>query len=98
MRPMIRPSETHRLRTFSILVAVGLGLGASAVWLNYGTFDACSIVRTQVRQEAAREKGPGTALAALVPDSVVDAAVEAKYGELTRGTCIKILLQRQPIL
>jgi len=98
LRPMIRPDEKHRLKTVLVIVAVVLGLGASAVWLTYGTLDACSIVRIQARQEAAREKGPSAALAALVPDSVVDAAVEAKYGERNRGTCIKLLLQRQPLL
>ena len=98
MRPVIRPDEKHRLRTGLIIAAVVLGLGASAIWLNYGTLDACSIVRITAREQAAREKGPSVALAALVPDSVIDAAVVARYGELTRGTCIELLIQRQPIL
>lgn len=78
--------------TAAVLAAVVVGI----VLLKYGTLQPCGIVREAARQEAIREGGAAAAIASLLPDGAIDAIVAAKYGRLTPGRCISMLLG-QPI-
>lgn len=63
------------------LIAIGF-----VIYLAYGTLSPCGILREKVRQQ--------DDLAALLPDSLVDAAIVAQYGRLSPGRCMSILLDQ----
>jgi hypothetical protein len=64
---------------------------AAVVYLNFGTLSPCGMLRQSVRQHDNS--------ADVLPDMLVDAALEAQFGALSPGRCISILLngQRPPI-
>ena len=72
-----------------------IALGIGAVWYNYGTLNACSIVRIRVREQ---DHSKGVGIAAIMPDAFLNGALEAKYGPLSPSRCVKIILQKEPIL
>jgi hypothetical protein len=79
------------------LVLLGVvGLAAGIVFLKFGTLDPCGIVRAEIRQQAVREGQFAQVLAAVVPDSVIDAMVAAQYGNLTPGRCIALAFSGAP--
>lgn len=73
-----------------LLLAVGAGLLVLVV--EFGTVDPCGILRIRLRQEAMREGDLGQAVAALLPDSLIDAAVASQFGTLTPGRCLALLV------
>jgi hypothetical protein len=68
--------------TRSVLVIVLLIGGV--LYLSFGTLSPCGMLRETVR----RHDG----LAALLPNALVDAALEGQYGALSPGRCIAILV------
>lgn len=56
------------------------------ILLNFGTLSPCGILRELVKQH--------DSLAAILPDSWVDTALELQYGALSPGQCIKLLAFR----
>jgi hypothetical protein len=76
------------------LAAVGTGL--LIVVLKFGTIDPCGIVRAEVRQQAVREGQFAQVLAAVIPDSVIDAMIASQYGQLTPGRCISLAFAGVP--
>lgn len=73
-----------------------LGAAIVVALLKFGTIDPCGIVRAEVRQEAEREGGFGGAVAAALPDGVIDSIIAAQYGPLSPGRCIVLALRRTP--
>jgi hypothetical protein len=57
---------------------------AGVIYLRFGTLSPCDALRETVRH--------GDPVAAALPDSVVDIALTARYGALSSGRCIEILL------
>jgi hypothetical protein len=80
------------MRGASLLLVVLAATAAGTVLLNFGTLNPCGIVRHEIRQDALRQGGFGAAIAAVLPDAALNAIVTAKYGSLTPGRCISILL------
>ncbi|HUK61409.1 MAG TPA: hypothetical protein VLV50_19415 [Stellaceae bacterium] len=82
----------------SILAVLGIVvIGVVVIYLNYGTLDACGILRERVRQQAVREGGQlGSFVATAVPDNVLNGLLAAQYGSLTPGRCIDLLLHGEP--
>lgn len=75
---------------------ITLGAAIVVVLLKFGTIDPCGIVRAEVRQEAERKGGFG-ALAAALPDGVIDSIIAAQYGPLSPGRCIAIAFRGAPL-
>src|SRR5437764_1404159 len=69
-----------------MLVAIVVLVGV-AVYLSFGTLSPCGMLRENVRKH--------DALAAALPDSVVDLALVAQYGALSPGQCLSILMNGQ---
>jgi hypothetical protein len=80
------------MRGASLVLVVLAAIAAGIVLLKFGTLSPCGIVRYEIRQEALRQGGFGAAIAAVLPDAALDAIVATKYGSLTPGRCISILL------
>ena len=68
------------LKTLGVCVV----LAAGAAYLGYGTISPCGAFRETIR----RQDG----LARLLPDLVVDLAIEAQYGTLSPGRCLAALV------
>lgn len=64
--------------------------------LRFGSVTPCGILRSQVREAAARAGGMGALVGAL-PDSMIDGLIATQYGPLTPGRCIALLLQPPPV-
>jgi hypothetical protein len=65
------------LAGIAVLIAV-------AVYWDFGTLSPCGMLRENVRQR--------DALAAVLPDSVVDLTLAGQYGALSPGRCFTILM------
>jgi hypothetical protein len=78
-------------RTFLVLLAA-IGAALLIVVFKFGTIAPCGILRAQIRQEAVREGQFAQVLAAVVPDSLIDAMIANQYGELTPGRCIALMI------
>jgi hypothetical protein len=59
-------------------------LAGGAVYLHFGTLSPCGALRETIRQQ--------DGLARVLPDSIVDLAIEAQYGPLSPGRCLAALL------
>jgi hypothetical protein len=68
-------------KSWSLVIAVG-GAAIVGVFLKFGTINPCGIVRAQVRSESA--------LAAALPDGMIDAIIVTQHGALSPGRCIEI--------
>lgn len=55
-----------------------------AVYLTFGTLSPCGIVREQVRAQEP--------VAKLLPDFLIDAAIESKFGAMSPGRCVTMAL------
>lgn len=75
-----------RFTMAAVLIAL-----AGIVWLSQGTLDPCGMIRSRIREDA-RRAGAIEVLTTMLPDSVIDAVVEAKFGQMTPGRCIVWLL------
>jgi hypothetical protein len=62
------------------------------IFYNYGTLSPCAMFRAELRRQAAHEGSFGGDVAAILPDSALDALIEAQYGQLTPGRCVGFLL------
>jgi hypothetical protein len=71
------------LKTLGVFVA----LVAGAAYLDYGTLSPCGALRETVRKQ--------DGLARILPDSVVDAVIEAHSGPLSPGRCLALLIGGQ---
>jgi hypothetical protein len=78
------------------LLLIAIGAAVVVVLLKFGTVDPCGIVRAEARQAAEREGGFGGAVAAAVPDGVIDGIIAAQYGPLSPGRCIVLMLKGTP--
>ena len=73
-------------------IAILVALCAAIPLVKYGTLSPCSILRANVREQL-KHSGGLVGLAALLPDSVLDAGIESQFGgELTPGHCVVVLL------
>jgi hypothetical protein len=81
---------------FLILLLVA-GAGLLVIVLEFGTADPCGILRIRLRQEAMRQGDLGSAVAALMPDALIDAAVASQFGTLTPGRCLALLVNPTPL-
>jgi hypothetical protein len=66
------------------LILVVAAIGLVTLFAAFGTVAPCGMLRE------AERKSDG--LAAMLPDTIVDAALTAKYGSLTPGKCVRLLL------
>ena len=64
-------------------------LTAMVAYSIFGTLSPCNVLRDTAR----RFDG----LAAILPDDIHDQIIEAKYGSLTPGRCVAIMLSNQNI-
>jgi hypothetical protein len=62
--------------------------------MNYGTVEPCGILRERIRQQATSQSNSfGGFLASVLPDSVINGVIEAKYNRpVTPWLCINLLL------
>lgn len=65
-------------------------LVVGAVYLTFGTLSPCGILREQVRAQEPMAK--------LLPDFVIDAAIESKFGAMSPGRCITMAINAMTIL
>jgi hypothetical protein len=72
------------VKVLSILAILVLLLSAF-LYSFYGTLSPCGMLREKIRRQ--------DKIASLLPDSLVDGALEIKYGRLTPGRCVAVLLQ-----
>src|SRR5713226_9380450 len=84
------------VRWIRILV-VALVAGAGLLLFQYGTLSPCGILRVEARQHAAHDGGGAALLATAVSDSVLDTLLAARYGPLTSGRCLGLVLGREPV-
>lgn len=82
-------------KSFIALLAVA-GVVVLIVMSKFGTIEPCGIMRAEIRQEAARQGG-FAAVAAILPDGVIDGIIAAKYGPLSPGRCIALALGAEPV-
>jgi hypothetical protein len=66
------------------LLLVLAAVAAVALFAAFGTVAPCGMLREAERKQ--------DGLAAILPDAIVDAALAAKYGSLTPGKCVGLLL------
>jgi hypothetical protein len=76
---------------------IGCILAAScgAILLKFGTLSPCGIVREQLREEGIREGSFAGVVAAVMPDSVLDAMITAAVGTPTPGRCLALLVNHR---
>ena len=84
------------MRWIRILV-VALAVGAGLLLFQYGTLSPCGMLRVEARQHAAHDGGGAALLATAVSDSVLDTLLAARYGPLTPGRCLGLVLGREPV-
>lgn len=82
-------------KIFIALLAVA-GAVVLIIVLKFGTIDPCGVMRAQIRQEAARQGGFG-AVAAALPDGVIDGIIADQYGPLSPGRCIVLAFGAAPV-
>jgi hypothetical protein len=79
-----------RILAVALLAATGLML------FQYGTLSPCGMLRVEARQHAAHEDGGAALLATALSDSVLDTLLGTRYGPLTPGRCLELVLRREP--
>jgi hypothetical protein len=79
------------------ILAVALVAGAGLLLFQYGTLSPCGMLRVGARQHAAHDGGGAALLATAVSDSVLDTLLSARYGPLTPGRCLGLVLRREPV-
>jgi hypothetical protein len=79
------------------ILAVALVARAGLLLFQYGTLSPCGMLRVEVRQHATQEGGDAALLATAVSDSVLDTLLAARYGPLTPGRCLGLVLRREPV-
>jgi len=84
------------VRWIRILV-VALVAGAGLLLFEYGTLSPCGMLRVEARQHAAQDGSGAALLTTAVSDSVLDTLLEARYGPLTPGRCLGLVLRREPV-
>ena len=84
------------MRWIRILV-VALVAGAGLLLFQYGTLSPCGMLHVEARQNAAHDGGGAALLATAISDSVLDALLTARYGPLTPGRCLGLVLRREPV-
>lgn len=83
-------------RWIGALVLV-LVLGAGATLFRYGTISPCGVLRVQVREQAAREGGAQGFVAGAMSDALLDTLLAARYGPLTPGRCLALVVRGEPV-
>jgi hypothetical protein len=78
------------------ILAVALVAGAGLLLFQYGTLSPC-MLRVEARQNAAHDGGGAALLATAISDSVLDTLLAARYGPLTPGRCLGLVLRREPV-
>jgi hypothetical protein len=68
------------MKTLAAIVLIVVAL----IYFSFGTLSPCGMLRATIRKH--------DNLAAVLPDSVVDFALAAQYGDLSPGRCVAILL------
>jgi hypothetical protein len=56
------------------------------------------VLRVRSKEQAAREGVPNALLAGIVSDQILDSMLAAKFGPLTPGRCLGLVLQNEPII
>jgi hypothetical protein len=79
------PMGGTTLKTLGVCTALVTG----AIYWHYGTLSPCDALRQTVR----RQDG----LARVLPNAVVDLAIEAQYGPMSPGRCLGALINGQPV-
>ncbi|MDD4617041.1 MAG: hypothetical protein PHW76_08035 [Alphaproteobacteria bacterium] len=71
-----------------VLCIVGAAalLGIGMLYYKYGTLEPCGMLRQKISQE--------DELAGHLPDALVEAGMKMKYGPLTPGRCLNLLIKR----
>jgi hypothetical protein len=77
------------VRGIFLTVGVLAAVVAGVVYFNFGTLSPCGLLREKVRH--------GDALAAVLPDSLIDLAITAQFGALSPGRCIELWLNNQTV-
>jgi hypothetical protein len=80
------------------ILAVVLVVGAGLLLFQYGTLSPCGMLRVEARQQAARDGGGAALLTSALSDSVIDTLLAARYGPLTPGRCLGLVLRREPVM
>lgn len=75
------------MRGFFLTVGVLAAVIAGIVYFNFGTLSPCGVLREKVRHS--------DALAAMLPDGLIDLAITAQFGALSPGRCIELLFNNQ---
>jgi hypothetical protein len=75
------------VRGFFLTVGVLAAVIAGIVYFNFGTLSPCGVLREKVRHS--------DALAAMLPDGLIDLAITAQFGALSPGRCIELLFNNQ---
>jgi hypothetical protein len=79
------------------ILAVALVAGAGLLLFQYGTLSPCGMLRVEARQNAAHDGGGAALVATAISDSVLDTLLAARYGPLTPGRCLGLVLRREPV-
>ncbi|MGO8918298.1 MAG: hypothetical protein ACLQJR_20555, partial [Stellaceae bacterium] len=79
------------------ILAVVIVVGAGVLLFQYGTVSPCGMLRVEARQQATRNGGAAAALTAALSDSLIDTLLDARYGPLTPGRCLGLVLRREPV-
>lgn len=74
-----------------------LAVGAGAILFRYGTISPCGVLRVQVREQAAREGGAQGFLTSAVSDTLLDTLLAARYGPLTPGRCLAMVMRGERV-
>jgi hypothetical protein len=77
------------VRAFLLAVGGLAAVVAGVVYFNFGTLSPCGLLREKVRH--------GDALAAVLPDSLIDLAITAQFGALSSGRCIELWFNNQTV-
>ena len=77
------------MRAFLLAVGVLAAVIAGVVDFNFGTLSPCGVLREKVRH--------GDALAAVLPDSLIDLAITAQFGALSPQRCIELWFNNQAV-
>ena len=76
--------EKRERRLMAVELSAIAAVIAAIVYFNFGTLSPCGVLRETVRH--------GDGLVALLPDNVVDLALTGRYGALSPGRCLAILM------
>jgi hypothetical protein len=71
---------------FMTFLAALFVAGAAVLFAQYGTLSPCGMLRETARKQ-------GGAVAAVLPDAVIDVALASRYGPLTPAKCVSLLIR-----